>query len=55
MYFPLILAMLVIVSAVFLLRQYWRRELAGDDNAAPDLFVAHRDDPAGSRDALKAA
>jgi hypothetical protein len=61
MYFPLVLAALVIISAVFLLRQYWQRELAGEDRAdmgggaAPDLLTPRRDDAAERRDALKAA
>jgi hypothetical protein len=64
MYFPLVLAALVIISAVFLLRQYWQRELADDGRAndggaahsdGPDLLIPRRDDAAERRDALKAA
>ena len=53
MYFPLILAALVTVSAVFLLRQFWTRSLDDDDaHMTEDILPAHDD---ASHDALKAA
>ena len=56
MYFPLVLAALVIICAVFLLRQYWQRDLADEEAcAAPDLLMPRRDDATERRDALKAA
>ncbi len=51
MYFPLVLAVLVIVSAAFLLRQYFAGAL--DETAAGEPPIALRDD--NTQDALKAA
>ena len=54
MYFPLILAALVIASAVFLLRQYITGDLSSAGDAdAPELLASHRDDD--RPDVLKAA
>jgi hypothetical protein len=59
MYFPLVLAGLVIVSAVYLLRQFWTRSLGDDDVQLPEDIRPSRDDASrgdGSHDdALKAA
>ena len=53
MYFPLVLAALVIVSAVFLLRQFWTRSLDDADAQLPEDIVPAHDET--SHDALKAA
>jgi hypothetical protein len=54
MLFPIILAALVIISAAFLLRQFWHRSLADDEApSAPELMWPRRDDD--RNDALKAA
>jgi hypothetical protein len=53
MYFPFVLLALVIVSAVFLLRQFWTRSLDVIDEPPADGALNARDE--ASHDVLKAA
>jgi hypothetical protein len=43
MYFPIILAALVIITAAYLLRQYWYGALDADEPSAPDLLPSRAD------------